>query len=264
MKLLHSIITNKYVLYLISFLSLLQLFTFIYRNQLDFIIVYMLIAYIVFTFTRNMILILGIPLFILRLSSVFTIEGFEEEEEETKENGKDKQKPKNDKKPKSTTKVAATPPSSSVTSIHNEPILPEDPSSSSSIENENDAFGDMDQLHSSNLESIDNLNPADFETVSSETPTNSNSNKKSKDSKKSKTPKNKINYASNYMSNLKKYNNLLGNDGIYKMTEHTKELMQQQNQLGESIAKIVPLIQQMTPFLKTAGNLFNGNKNMAN
>jgi len=255
---IHSIITNQYVLYLISLLSLLQLFTYIYRNQLDSIIVYMLIAYVVFTFTRNMILILGTPLLILRFTNLFTIEGFEEEEVDegeeekvanTNNNNKEVKPDKNSK----TDKKKSSSKSSKSLSPGIEPILPE--YSDSTMPVVESANEDTEHTDQSNLESIDNLNPADFETVPV---------KNRHPTKKSKEPKNRINYASNYMANLKKYNNLLGSDGIYKMTEHTKDLMKQQNQLGESIAKIVPLIQQMTPFLKSAGNLFNGNNNMEN
>lgn len=249
---IHSIITNQYVLYLISLLSLLQLFTYIYRNQLDSIIVYMLIAYVVFTFTRNMILILGTPLLILRFTNLFTIEGFEEEEVDE---GEEEKVANNNKevKPDKNSKTDKKKSSSKSLSPNTEPILPE--YSDSTMPVVESANEDTEHTDQSNLESIDNLNPADFETVPV---------KNRHPTKKSKEPKNRINYASNYMANLKKYNNLLGSDGIYKMTEHTKDLMKQQNQLGESIAKIVPLIQQMTPFLKSAGNLFNGNNNMEN
>ena len=83
--LINSIITNKYVLYLISFLSLLQLFMYITHNELDSVIIYILIAYIVYTFTKNMIFILGIPLLILRFTKLFTIEGFGKQDDSTKD-----------------------------------------------------------------------------------------------------------------------------------------------------------------------------------
>ena len=252
---IHSILTNKYVLYLIAFLSLLQVFTYIYRNQLDSVIVYMLIAYIVYTFTRNMIIVLGIPLFILRVTKLFTIEGFEENDTENDTENNTENTTNNTKK--STNNYTKT-------NTSNEIILPE-----SESETETDSNTEADQEYnpnssddttheSSNIESIDNVNPANYASVQDESiPPNTKPTKHTK----SKQPpqKNKVNYATTYMSNLKKYNDILGNDGLYKMTEHTKDLMQQQNKLGESIAKIVPLIQQMTPFLKTAGQLFNGN-----
>ena len=78
---IHSILTNKYLLYIISFLSLVQLFIYIYQNQIDSIIVFMLISYVVYKFTNNMTLIFLIPIVILRVTSLFKIEGFEEEEE---------------------------------------------------------------------------------------------------------------------------------------------------------------------------------------
>lgn len=179
-----------------------------------------------------MILILGLPLAILRVTTLFTIEGFEATEH--KENKKEEEKIK------------------SMADPTDEPIVPD----------QHEVAPDESEVepdNSQNQESIDNLNPADYETV----PVKKTPHKKSRhNSPKSNKPKNKVNYASTYMSNLKKYNDILGNDGLYKMTEHTKDLMQQQNQLGESIAKIVPLIQQMTPFLKTAGTFFNNTANI--
>ena len=203
----------------------------------------MLIAYIVFTFTKNMIFILGIPLLILQLTLVSSTDGFRDK------------------------RVVKEVDVLNKTNYLDESMIPEPPvdadvgESSEVIPNASE---------STQLESIDNLNPADFETVPVDNIPNKHSPKKSKHNnspKKSKhnnSPKstNQVNYASTYMSNLKKYNDILGNDGLFKMTKHTKELMEQQNQLGESISKIVPLIQQMTPFLNTAGKLFNGN--MAN
>jgi len=191
-----------------------------------------------------MILILGIPLLILSLSRIFSIEGFKNKIS----------------KEENVLKFA--------TDDINEPILPESETEpvpamdTNPIEKSEETPENSIPIASEaqQLESIDNLNPADFETVPSE----GIPNKKKKPLNKLKhspKSKNQVNYASTYMSNLKQYNDILGNDGLFKMTKHTKELMQQQNQLGESIAKIVPLIQQMTPFLNTAGKLFNGTNN---
>ena len=239
---IHYILTNTYVLYLISLLSLLQLFTYIYRNKMDSAIVYVLMTYIVYTFTTNMILILGIPLLITRFIALFSIEGFKDKDSKEEE-----------------TKLQTSNLAEEVDLI--EPVSDQDLSEPHVGE---DNLETLDNMDNNQLESIDNLNPSDYEQTTSDDLPNKKSKHLPKSDNKvrpkpSKVSGNKVNYATTYMSNLKKYNDILGKDGLFKMTEHTKDLMQQQNQLGESIAKIVPLIQQMTPFLKTAGSLFTSN-----
>ena len=262
---IHSIITNKYILYIISFLSLLQLFTYIYQNQLDSIIVFMLISYIVYTFTNNMTLIFLIPLVILRITSWFKIEGFETDnpgdttetqstDMNTDVDNSTNSKKKDDNKSKS---------SSSTT--NNDNIIPDfesPPISEPTVDafSKNRKGGSLTKIENydnSNLNasmSIYNTNNPETIPPNNKSTTNKSRNKDSSDLYESSNDPNKINYATTLHSNLKYYNDVLGSDGISKMTEHTKELLEQQAQLGKSIAQFAPLMDQIGPFITNATN----------
>ena len=77
------------------------------------------------------------------------------------------------------------------------------------------------------------------------------------DSEESESSTNKINYAETLVSNMKSYRDILGNDGFAKMTEDTKELLKQQDELGKSIKQFAPIIDKMTPFLSQASGFLN-------
>ena len=68
---------------------------------------------------------------------------------------------------------------------------------------------------------------------------------------------NRINYASTLSSNIQSYRDILGKDAFMKMTEDTKELLKQQDELGKSIRQFTPIIEKMTPFLSQATGLLN-------
>ena len=255
---IQSIITNKYVLYLISFLSLLQLFTYIFRNQLDAIIVFMLISYIVYTFTNNMTLIFGVPLFILRIATMFSVEGFEEE---TKDGSKTSDKPPPSKdqsdslnppsllteadKPKKDANVKTPPDSTTPTDTPSKP--------SKNV----DAFS----KHESKIENYDNTtlsaSMGDYDSAEQRIPSAKERVKKPELIQDDPNDPNKINYASTLQSNLKYYNDILGTDGISKMTSHTKDLLEQQTQLGKSIEQFAPLMKQLVPFVTNATEALN-------
>lgn len=68
---------------------------------------------------------------------------------------------------------------------------------------------------------------------------------------------NRINYASTLSNNIQSYRDILGKDAFLKMTEDTKELLKQQDELGKSIRQFTPIIEKMTPFLSQATGLLN-------
>jgi len=70
-KLLTSkLLTNKYVLYFVLILSCLYLLYLLLEKRFNLVIVFGLIAYIVYTFNKNMIVVLGISLVITFISTL--------------------------------------------------------------------------------------------------------------------------------------------------------------------------------------------------
>ena len=88
------------------------------------------------------------------------------------------------------------------------------------------------------------------DTVSTDTPT-------PKDPIDSENYSNRINYASTLSNNIQSYRDILGKDAFVKMTEDTKELLRQQDELGQSIKQFTPIIEKMTPFISQATVMLN-------
>lgn len=258
-----SIITNKYVLYLISFLSLLQLFMYIYHNNLDAIIVFILISYVTYTFTNNMTLIFLTPLLILRVTSLFSIEGFEENNKNTKSGSKETDDKSTERK-----KITSGDQSNELIDLVSADETDHTTTTQPTVV---DAFSKNTKKtttkNSKKIENYDNSNLASsmssYDTPSSQSKETSNKSNTNKDNNKpnlheddSKDPT-QINYASTLHSNLKYYNDLLGKDGISKMSAHTKDLLDQQAQLGKSIEQFAPLMEKLVPFVTQASTALN-------
>ena len=65
-----KLLTNKYVLYFVLILSCLYLLYLLLEKRFNLVIVFGLIAYIVYTFNKNMIVVLGISLIITFISTL--------------------------------------------------------------------------------------------------------------------------------------------------------------------------------------------------
>lgn len=83
-----SILSNRYILYFILFVSLADLLILSLEKDFISIFIFILIGYLTFFFSKNMIVILSIPLImtnIIKYGSDVTKENFENNEEKTKD-----------------------------------------------------------------------------------------------------------------------------------------------------------------------------------
>ena len=73
-----------------------------------------------------------------------------------------------------------------------------------------------------------------------------------------------IDYASTIEDAYDQLNNILGSDGIKKLTNDSQQLMKQQMQLADSMKSIEPMIQGMAPLMNQANDLLSklGNNNL--
>ena len=62
-----NLLENKYVLYFVLFLAVSNLLGYIMMGNMKPVFAFILIAYLVSRFSKNMILILGVPLFVVNL-----------------------------------------------------------------------------------------------------------------------------------------------------------------------------------------------------
>jgi hypothetical protein len=91
-----KILTNKYVLYFIAFLSLTNVLGYMISGDINHIIVFILVGLIMTYFSKNMAIVLLVSLLMANLFSVSIIfrEGFETDEKDNdKDDDKKKQKP---------------------------------------------------------------------------------------------------------------------------------------------------------------------------
>jgi hypothetical protein len=94
-----KLLANRNVLHAVFIVAILQWLYLLSINRFDLIIVFGLIAFVIYKFNKNMILVLGVPIFIVMISSRLLKEGFEEESEESsnkKESSDKKKKSKED------------------------------------------------------------------------------------------------------------------------------------------------------------------------
>jgi len=62
-----KILTNKFVLYFVSFLAVTNLFGYILARKTDSIIIFILVSFLVFQFSKNMIIILGVSILVTNM-----------------------------------------------------------------------------------------------------------------------------------------------------------------------------------------------------
>jgi len=81
--------TNKFVLYIVSFIALLNVIGYMMLGKLNIVIYYVVLAVLVRYFSKNMIIVFGIPLIIVNLMASLKgnnyIEGLENYNKENKE-----------------------------------------------------------------------------------------------------------------------------------------------------------------------------------
>lgn len=222
---LQKILSNKILLYVVFGLSIIQMLHFLFLNRFDYIIVFGLISYLVYYFSKNMILVLGVPLIIVTIQLWLFKEGFEGESESSSESSSGKKKSKLPSSSGSNVKGLSSSKSTSTDSTPSEIVHPINKETNEDINEDNAPPEESDSKEEST--------EAEFDP-------------------------NQINYATTMTDNLKMYNSILGSDGFAKMTNDTQELLRQQETLGRNMQQFAPMIQQMTPFLEKASQFLSG------
>jgi len=103
-----KLLTNKYILYLVLFLSGLFLFSLLLAKKINLIILYALIGYIIWFYNKNMTIVLGLSLILTFIANlgVKVKEGMENEDKSTSDTDNDK---KDKSKSNTTTTSTKTP-----------------------------------------------------------------------------------------------------------------------------------------------------------
>jgi hypothetical protein len=226
---IEKLLSNKWILNFIVAISFLNIIAFIMLNETVALVYFILIGLIMFYFSKNMSIVLLVPLILVNLfigtskPSTHAREGFGDPESE-----------KDDKKSSSSKK---NPPPSS--SSGNSLIV-------SPLDNHHTDEHDTTTDHTSNENTGE-----PFEVG------RNNKNKKGYD----------IDYASTVEDAYDDLNKILGSDGIKRLTSDTQNLVKQQMKLAESMKSMEPLIAGMGPIMQQAQGMLSslgGTENMTN
>ena len=223
---LSKFLTNKWVLNIVAILALLNVLGYIVLGNLNSAIFFIIVAVLIRYFSKNMIIVLGIPLILVNLLSLkgdFT-EGLENNTTNTTTTEEKKETNTNEShKPDDTYK---------------------------------DTIKKINQQDAKSKQGlpITPLHPT-------ETTNSSNNNAQSDESFEVGRAKKKgydIDYAATVEDAYDQLNKILGSDGIKRLTDDTQGLMKQQLQLAESMKSMAPLIQGMAPMMKQAQEMLSG------
>ena len=228
---LSKALTNKMVLNVVFILAILSMIGYIIIGDIQSVAIFIMIALITLNFSKNMIIVLGLPIVIvglygfiknrrtLMMSSIFR-EGMgtqttsEDDEEESK---------KEDKIEKVSEVIKS-------------------------------GDGTMDMTAVNAGEKIKNGK------------NNNATTDESFEVGRNKKGRYNIDYASTIEDAYDELNKILGSDGIKNLTDDTQKLMKQQMMLAESMQSMEPIIKGMGPLLEKAegllGNMGGGSSNL--
>ncbi len=235
MKLIYKkgskILTNKYFLYFVFIITFIYLFQLILSKQINIIILFGLISYIIFCFNKNMAIVLGVSLIITYITTLGMKlkEGIDDTLATTVEANPTAVADIQEKKAAATTTAPATTTTTTTTPATTAPATTA-------------SGGDITNAIDSLKSSISSATGTSGTAASTPTESmNVMSNKK----------RNRIDYASTVQDAYEDLNNMLGQDGIKGLTLDTNRLIEQQTQLANAM-------KNMTPLVKTAKELLNG------
>ena len=221
---LKKLLTNKIVLNVVTIIAFFNIIGYLMIGKITSVLFFIVLAILITHFSRNMIIVLGIPLFIVNLFAInYTsdIEGMENNENSNTNNV-------------DTDKIKST--------IQDKINQQNSNSSTSTSHSNNKQEGKTKQgLPKTSLDSSKKTTDESFEV-----------------GRAKRTGGYDIDYASTIEDAYDQLNNILGSDGIKRLTGDTQKLMKQQMQLAESMRQMEPMIQGMGPMMEQAKGLLEG------
>ena len=219
------ILTNKMVLNVVSIIALLNVIGYVVMGNVESVAVFIVLAVLVRYFSKNMIVVLGIPLIVVNMMALknrsYGIEG-------------------NETMGASATKAA--------TDSDNKPAADDMPVSDADKKKK-----DADDMK----KKADDDKKKDAAAATTIT----GSNDKPADHFEVGRAKNggaKIDYAATVEGAYDELNKILGSDGIKSLTNDTQRLMKQQLALAESMKTIEPMMEAMGPLAAQAQKMLKG------
>ena len=226
-KVLKNLLTNKIVLNIVGILSIFNMIGYLVTGNIMPILFFTVLATLITYFSKNMIIVLGIPLFLVNLFFDNVTKHIEGMEDNTDKDNKDK---KTDEQSK---------PVDDKTNQTNDPLT------------------DTNTNNKQDSKSTQGLPITPLE------PTSVTKNSESFEVGRAKKRGGgyDIDYASTIEDAYDQLNNILGSDGIKKLTDDTQKLMKQQMQLAGSMKDMEPMIKNIGPMMEKAKEMMSGMNN---
>lgn len=282
-----KLVTNKYFLYFVAFLAASNVLGYIVTNKINAVIFFALVAFLMSNFSKNMtvVLLVSIVATNLLMANKSMREGLENATisssltEEQKASAKDSAKAKSETIDTDTDKLSSVDHklgaglSALKKSGNSEEAKAKlDSKKASLTEDTEEAFEDMEYKPVVDQNNRDlNKRKTETETFkansSSKKNVNGFHNKKGNSSLSNAAPVNgasRIDYATTLENAYTNLDNILGSDGISKLTDDTQRLMSQQQKLFDTMNNMIPMIDTAKGMMDSLdmGQL-NGLANMA-
>lgn len=223
-------LTNKWVLNIVSILALLNVVGYLVIGNVNLVLYFIVVAILVRYFSKNMTIVLGVPLIIINLLSLKgnMIEGMENNSIPNKDlKTKNKDQTKIDDLVK---KTKNKPDSKTGQGLVMNPVDHSTEQNSSETDNAAQTTGGEQQ---------------GFEAG------------------RRKNRGYEIDYATTIEDAYDQLNSILGSDGIQRLTNDSQNLMKQQMQLAEAMKGMGPLIEQIAPMVESLkGMMGEGNEGL--
>jgi len=223
-----KVLTNKYFLYFILFLAVTNILGYMVTGNIAAMVFFALVAYITHRFTKNMAIVLGVALFVTGFLMIGKTvkEGLEnQQKEEVKEKVADAKQTVKTNSPSSTDAHTA------LTTAANS-IAAAAPAASA-------------QATAAPANATSTTSAASTTTTAPATSTATTSTEGLINNKKPR-----IDYATTLEEAYGDLNNILGGDGIKRLTDDTQRLMTQQLQLADAMKSMSPLLENAKTMLQ--------------
>ncbi len=220
-------LTNKWVLKIVAFLALFNVIGYAVMGHINSALYFIVIAVLVRYFSKNMTIVLGIPLIIVNLLSMKTrmLEGMENKSsDKTSQNTKDN------------------------TSSDNQNMINKLVQKNKNRPDQKSSQG----LPMQPLEKVEEASDNAAQSTSGE--------QQGFESGRRKNRGYDIDYATTVEDAYDELNNILGSDGIQRLTSDTQNLMKQQMQLAKAMESMGPMMQSLAPMVENLKGMMGDGK----
>lgn len=214
---LSNLLKNKVVLNIVALIALLNVIGYIVMGSTDALLLFIVVGVLTRYFSKNMIIVLGVPLIVVPLLSLKKIKEGMEERKESKEERKEER---------------------------NEPVKGVAKKEIAATKRTNQGLN-MQPLETTEENSTDNSAQS------------TGGEQQGFEAGRQKNRGYNIDYATTVEDAYDELNKILGGDGIKRLTDDTQKLVDQQLKLAEAMQQMGPVMQNMAPMMKNLQGMMN-------